>query len=120
MIASTVYPALSGHAPLTAIIGTRIYRDFAGDAPTAPYLVWSILATVPSQSVSRFSAYADRYSVSIVVFSTDRAQSDALVIAARNAMEAIGKLSSGPQSLGYDSTTSLWRYTFTVDVFVNR
>lgn len=120
MIASTVYPALSGHAPLAAIVGTRIYRDFAGDAPTAPYVVWSILATVPSQGLSRFAGYADRYSVSVDVFSTDRAQSDALVIAARDAMESIGKLSSGPQSLGFDSETRLFRYTLTVDVFKNR
>lgn len=120
MIASIVYPALSGHAPLAALVGARIFRDFAGDAPAAPYVVWSILATVPSQSVARFAAYADRYSVAVDVFSTDRAQSDALVVAARNAMETIGKLSSGPQSLGFDAETRLFRYTFTVDVFVNR
>ena len=120
MIAQLVYPAMKNHAPLAALIGTRIYRDFAGDAPTAPYVVWSILATVPSQSIVRFAGYADRYSVSVDVFSTSAAQSDALVIAARNAMEAIGKLSSGPQSLGFDSETRLWRWTFTVDVFVNR
>ena len=63
MIASTVHPALSGHAPLASIVGARIYRDYAGDAPNAPYVVWSILATVPSQSVSRLAGYADRYSV---------------------------------------------------------
>lgn len=120
MIATTVYGALHGHAPLAALVGTRIHRDFAGDAPVSPYVVWSILATVTSGSVSRFAGYADRYSVSIDVFSTDRAQSDALVIAARNAMETIGKLSSGPQALGRDDATKLYRYTFTVDVFVNR
>lgn len=120
MIASKVYPALSGHAQLAALVAGRIYRDYAGDAPAAPYAVWSILATVPSQGISQFAGYADRYSVSIDVFSTDRAQSDALVIAARDAMETIGKLSSGPQSLGFDSETRLYRYTFTVDVFKTR
>lgn len=120
MIANVVYPALAGFAPLAAIIGTRIYRDFAGDAPTAPYLVWSIQAAVPSHGLDRFAGYSDRYSISVMVFSTDRAQSDALVIAARDAMETIGKLSSGPQSLGYDSETELFRYTLTADVFQNR
>lgn len=120
MIAGIVYPALSGHAPLAALVGSRIFRDFAGDAPAAPYVVWSILATVPSQSVSRFAGFADRHSVSVDVFSTDPAQSDALVVAARDAMEAIGKLSSGPQSLGFDVETRLYRYTLTADVFVPR
>ena len=119
MIATIVYPALAGHAPLAAIVGARIYRDYAGNAPAAPYVVWSILATVPSRQISGRPP-SDRYSVSVDVFSRSPAQSDALVLAARDAMEAIGDLSSGPQSLGYDTATKLWRWTFTVDVFVNR
>lgn len=119
MIPTIVYPALAGHAPLAAIVGTRIYRDFAGDAPTAPYVVWSLLATVPSNHLAGRPP-ADRYSVSVDVFSPDRAQSDAMVVAARDAMEAIGVMSSGPQSLGRDDATGLYRYTFTVDVFRNR
>lgn len=119
MIATVVYPALANHAPLAAIVGARIYRDYAGNAPAAPYLVWSILATVPSRQISGRPP-SDRYSVSVDVFSRSQAQSDALVLAARDAMEAIGDLSSGPQSLGFDPATELWRYTLTVDVFVNR
>lgn len=119
MIADLIYPALSGYAPLSSIVGARIHRDFGGDAPTAPYVVWSILATVPHNHLSGRPP-SDRYSVSVDVFAADRATSDALVIAARDAMEAIGVLSSGPQSLGYDVGTGLFRYTFTVDVFVLR
>jgi len=119
MIANIVYPALVNHAPLAAIVGTRVYRDFAGDAPTVPYVVWSILGTVPSGQISG-RPHADRYSVAVDVFSTDRAQSDAMVVAARDAMEGIGELTSGPQSLGFDPGTRLYRYTFTVDVFRNR
>ena len=119
MIATIVYPALKNHAPLAALVGARIYRDYAGNAPAAPYVVWSILATVPSRQISGRPP-SDRYSVSVDVFSRSPAQSDALVLAARDAMEAIGDLSSGPQSLGFDTAAELWRYTFTVDVFVNR
>ena len=120
MIADIVYQALSGHAPLAAIAGARIHRDYAGDKPVAPYVVWSILATVSSQGIDQFAARADRYSISVDVFSTDRAQSDALLVAARDAMEQIGRMTSGPQSLGRDPDTKLFRYTFTVDVFLNR
>lgn len=119
MIPNIVYPALAGHAPLSAIVGARIHRDYAGDAPVAPYVVWSVLATVPSSHISG-RPKADRYSVAVDVFSKSRTESDAMVIAARDAMEAIGELSSGPQSLGYDPETQLFRYTFTIDVFKNR
>ncbi len=122
MIANVVYPALAGHAPLTAIVGSRIYRDFAGDAPVAPYAVWSILATVPSENLSGRPP-SDRYSVSVDVFSPrdpGPGLSEALVRAARDAMEGIGVMSSGPQSLGFDPDTQLWRWTFTTDVFKNR
>lgn len=119
MIADVVYPALAGHAPLAVIVGDRIHRDYAGDAPVSPYVVWMLLATVPSNHLSGVPG-ADRYSVAVDVFSTDRAQSDAMLVAARDAMEAIGRMTSGPQSLGRDSDTKLFRYTFTVDVFKNR
>lgn len=119
MIPNMVYPALAGHAPLSTIVGARIHRDYAGDSPAAPYVVWSVLATVPSGQIAG-RPRADRYSVAVDVFSKTPAQSDAMVIAARDAMEAIGELSSGPQSLGYDPETQLYRYTFTVDVFKNR
>ena len=120
MIPSVVYGALHGHSPLAALVSTRIYRDHAGDAPAAPYVVWSILATATSQGMDRNAGYADRYSVSVDVFGTTEAQSDALVTVARDAMETIGLLSSGPQSLGREVETDLWRYTFTTDVFRNR
>lgn len=119
MIANIVYPAMSGYAPLASLVSTRIFRDFAGDVPTAPYVVWGILATVPSTHISGRPG-ADRYSVSIDVFAGDPEASDALLVAARDAMEAIGQMSSGPQSLGRDDLTKLWRWTFTVDVFKNR
>jgi hypothetical protein len=119
MIAQVIYPALANYAPLAAIIGTRIHRDFAGDAPLAPYLVWSIQAAPPDNHLSGRPP-SDRYSVSIMVFAGSRAQSDALIVAARDAVEAIGQVSSGPQSLGYDTETTLFRYTLTVDVFRNR
>jgi len=119
MIATIITAALKAHAPLVAIIGPRRYRDFAGDEPVAPYLVWSLLATVPSSQIAGRPG-ADRWSISVDVFSTDRAESDALLIAARDAMEAIGRMTSGPQSLGFEQETRLYRYTFTVDVFENR
>ena len=119
MIPEIVYGALHGHAPLEAMVGDRIERDFAGDKPGAPYVVWSILASVPSNHLSNVPP-ADRYSVSIDVFGRSPAEADALVIAARDAMESIGRMSSGPQSLGRDPDTHFWRYTLTVDVFRNR
>ena len=119
MIPTVVYPALHGAAPVAAIVGTRIYRDFAGNAPTAPYIVWSLPATVPELNLSWGPPPTDRYSVSVDVFALTEAQSDALVVAARDAMEAIGHVLT-IQSLGREPDTGLWRYTFDTDVFHNR
>lgn len=120
MIASIVHPALANHAPLASIVGARIYRDHAGDEPTAPYVIWSDMVSVGSTSISRFRGYAERVSVTVDVFTTDKAQSETLRDAARDAAETIGKISSGPQNLGRDEATKLYRYTMTVDVFKHR
>lgn len=119
MIPTVIYGALHGHAPVETLVDTRIYRDFAGDAPTAPYVVWTLLTTVPDNHLSG-APPSDRYSVAVDVFAESPADADALVIAARDAMETIGQLSSGPQSLGRDESTHLWRYTFTTDVHRQR
>lgn len=120
MIAAKVYSALKANTTLNGLVNGRIYRDFAGDSPTVPYVVWSILTAVPGGGMSRYSAYNDRFSVSVDVFANDQAQSDTMIAAARAAMETIGPVSSGPQSLGMDAQTRIWRYTFTTDVYVNR
>lgn len=119
MIASLIYPTLKDAAPVAAIVGTRIYRDHAGDSPGEPYVVWSLVAGVPIHPLGQ-TPPTDRYSVSIDCFSPTEVQSDALVVACRNAVEAIGRLSSGIQSLGREAETNLWRYTFTVDIFRDR
>ena len=120
MIPTIIYPALKNYAPLNALIAARIHKDRAGDSPTAPYVVWSDLVYVGSTGISEYRGYADRVSVTIDTFARDRQESDDLWKAARDAAETIGKISSGPQNLKQDEHTKLWRYTMTVDVFLNR
>lgn len=119
MIASTLYPALKDAAPVAAIVGTRIYRDHAGDTPGEPYVVWRLLSALPIHPLGQLPP-TDHYTVAIDCFGTTEAQSDALVVACRDAIEAIGRLSSPIQSLGKEAETNLWRYTFAADIFVDR
>ena len=112
MIPNIIYPAL------VAELGfTRVYRDFAGDAPVTPYAVWTPLAVNPHNNLDR--ANADVHAVSVDVFSRTQQESDALIRKARDAMEAIGYVET-IQSLGYDSVTRLWRYSLTAEIQVNR
>ena len=110
MIPSVVYKALK-----TGVAGVsgRIYRDYAGDAPVAPYIVWSVLAGVPENNLSD-APPGDRWSVSVDVFARTAQESDTLTFAARDAMEAIGHVLT-IQSLGREST-GLWRTSFDVDI----
>lgn len=114
-----VYKALHDWPAVAAIVGTRIYRDFAGDEPTAPYVVWSILSGVPDNHLSG-PAPSDRYTVSVDVFAKTEQQSDELLVACRDAMEQQGHQVLTIQSLGREKDAALWRYTFDADFFSNR
>lgn len=114
-----VYGVLHGAAAVAALVGTRIYREFAGNAPTAPYVVWSMLAGVPDNHLSGVPP-SDRYTVRIDCFARDEAESDALLIACRDAMEAAGHQVQTIQSLGREADTTLWHYVMDVDFFRNR
>ena len=113
------YKILHDEPAVASLIGTRIYQDWGGDAPTAPYVVWSILSGPPDNTMSE-RPMSDRWSVSVDVFALNEAQRDALLTACRYAVEGHGLVSSGPQSLGKETDTKLWRSTFTVDIHRNR
>ena len=110
MIPTIIYPALNTGVPG---VSGRVYRDYAGDTPQAPYIVWSVLAGVPENNLSDLPP-GDRWSVSVDVFARTAQESDTLTFAARDAMEAIGHVLT-MQSLGREST-GLWRTTMDADI----
>lgn len=112
------YKILHDWAAVAAMVGTRIYRAFAGDAPTAPYVVWSTPAIVPDNHLSG-PPPSDRYTLSVDTFADDEAESDVLTGACRDALEATGHVLT-IQSLGKETDTGLWRYNITADIFRNR
>lgn len=113
-----VYGILHDWPAVAALVGTRIYRQFAGDAPAAPYVVWSILG-VPDNHLSG-PPPSDRWTVTVDCFAADEAQSDALLAACRDAFEQTGRPVLNIQDLGREADTGLWRYTFDAEVFRNR
>jgi hypothetical protein len=113
-----VYAILHDWPALAAIVGTRIYRAFAGDTPTAPYVVWRTLADVPDNHLSG-PPPSDRYSIRVDCFADTEAGSDALAIACRDAIEQAGQVQN-IQDLGREPDTKLWRYTIDADIFRNR
>ncbi len=114
-----VYKALHDWPAVAALVATRIYREFAGNTPVAPYVVWGILAGVPDNNLSNLPP-SDRYSIRVDTFSKTEAQSDALVKACRDALEATGHQVLTIQSLGKEMDTDLWRMSFDADWFANR
>lgn len=119
MIPTLIYPALV--ATMGPVVGTRIYRDWPdvpGDEPQAPYVIWTVIAGIPENNLSN-PPPIDRFSIGIDVFGRTAAEADELVKLARAAMEMIGHVET-VQSLGRDGETTLWRYTFSADVWRNR
>ena len=115
-----VYKILHDWPAVAAIVGNRIFRDFAGDIPAADYVVWSMLAAVPDNHLSG-PPPSDRYSISVDTFSATGARSDALVKACRDAIEADGHgIVLTIQSLGREADTTLWRFNISADIFRNR
>ena len=114
-----LYAMLRSNPALVSLVGTRIYRSWAGDNAIAPYVVWTVVATPPDNHMSGRPP-SDRYSVTVDCFARNEAESDALMKACRDAAETYGQLSSGPQDLGRDLDSTLWRWTFTVDISRNR
>ena len=113
------YAMLRSNPAVVALVGTRIYRSWAGENAVAPYVVWQVVATPPDNHLSGRPP-SDRYSVTVDCFARNEAESDLLMRACRDAAETYGQLSSGPQDLGRDLDTTLWRWNFTVDISRNR
>ncbi len=112
-----IYPILAVPA-VTSIVGTKIYQDQADQDTPAPYVLWMRQAVVPENNLSQRPP-GDRVSLSIDLYARTERERDDLLVAARDAIEAVGHVLT-IQSLGQEVDTGLWRYTFDADVFDHR
>ena len=115
------YAMLRSNPEVVALVDRRIARYRPSVNFAAPYVVYHVAAAPPDNHLSGRPP-SDRYSVTVNCFARTEAESDVLLKACRDAAETYGQLSSGPQDLGEDPDplVELWRWTFTVDIHLNR
>lgn len=74
MIGSSIYSLLSGHAPLTAIVGTQIYPVQAPQGKKDPMVIFGITQQEGNHTKDQLSP-EDWLKVEVVVYSKDYDQS---------------------------------------------
>lgn len=114
---TAVYAALSGHAPLVAIVGTRIYPDVLPEDCIYPAIVFSRERTDPYYTVSGAYLGAD-VGLQVGCWSNSRTQADAVALASIAALAASGMPHQG-QNAGYDAESALYASAIEVEVFEN-
>lgn len=117
-----VFATLSAAAPVTALVGTnpcRVYPyGFAGEAPTYPYVTWSIISGAPDNLLSERPPI-DAMSVQIDIWAKTDASARALAIAVRDAFELTAHITRFG-STERDRETESYRYSMDVDFWVHR
>ena len=86
MIGTSLYTLLSGHAPLTAIIGTKLFPVEAPQGKENPMVIYGITGTQPQETKSSVST-EDWVTVEIVSYSNDYDQSQQIAKEVRNALD---------------------------------
>lgn len=70
MLANAIYQRLAGHAPLAALVGTRIYPSRAPDEAQMPYLVYLDMAPIDQAEDLDGSGGLDQVRVQVDAWAT--------------------------------------------------
>jgi len=94
LAAEFVFEELTGDATLTALVGSRVYRNLAPPGATLPYVVWTFVASVDRNAVGSRSIMFTRPILDIkgVVPGTDSAAADAIADAIHGAVNGKQRL----------------------------
>lgn len=114
-----IYQTLTAAAPVTSIVGTRIYGS--GNVPEGeprPYVTWLIASAAPENNLSDTPEFDDQR-VQIDCWSKDETQCRQLATAVRNAIEAQVNITFGPWN-DYEAETRLFRWSMDCTWFLDR
>lgn len=103
---SDLHGWLSGHAALTALVGTRIYPDAMPEAGAYPAVVFSRVATEPILTIGSLVA-GEFVTFAIGCWARSRTDVDAVAVAVIGALVASGEVPTGRIG-GFDPETGLY------------
>jgi hypothetical protein len=109
-----LYAALSGHAPLLAIVADRIHFDVLPEETDYPAVVFSRESTAPILSTSGRSFGAEVLA-KVSCWGKTRTEADAAAVEAEAALVAAELTPSGKVS-GYDPETDLYATVLDVEI----
>lgn len=109
---------LSDASAVTNIVSNRIYRTLALQPTTAPYIVWSIVSTIPENNLADLPELDDAR-IQIDCYSVSQPQARTLSNAAQAAIEAVTHVVMGPIEF-FEPDTLLYRFTFDATFWTNR
>lgn len=98
-------------AALTSITGCAVYRTQAIEGAVAPYVVWTIVSTVPENQISG-APETDNARIQVDTYSLSQSQSRQMCDLAQAAIEATSaNVIFGPTETREDET-KFWRWSF--------
>jgi uncharacterized protein DUF3168 len=94
LCADFLFEQLTGHAPLTALVGDRVYRDLAPPGAVLPYVIFGFVVGVDRNAMGSRSIMFTRpiYDIKGVVQGTDSAAADAIADAVHGAVNGKQRL----------------------------
>lgn len=117
MSATEVYSILSGHTPLTDIVGTGIYPGVRPQGTSLPATRYKFVGGRPENKLDG-GAEIDNRDVQVDGYSTDYDEALDVFNKARDAMEAAGYyLVSGPLDF-YDEDSKIFQYSGDFSIWV--
>lgn len=109
-----LYSTLSAAAPVTAIVGTRIYPDVVPQDAALPCVAFYRIDTVYHNTIHSAVPVAETAILEITCMATTRVGADALADAALAAVGAAGFVAAGRRG-EIDTENGLWATTLTVE-----
>lgn len=110
--------ALTGSAPLQALISGRCSQQIAPEDQTRPYVVWGLVSSVPANTLSCPPEWDDQVCF-VDCFAESQPIARQMMQAAVAAVEGIGHIVFGPVD-GYESETRLFRWTLNIEIWNDR
>ncbi len=83
---ANIVTALNAYAPLTAILGTRVYWQTAPEQPTLPYIVYHRVSTPRVQTAGGGKVQASMPRFQFDIWTTDSVVMDAVSIALKDGL----------------------------------
>lgn len=116
---AVVYSLLSNAAPVTALVGTRIYPGIAPEGTAAPWIVYELISNnrqpaIDAQAASHVTRSRVQVNLAAVAYATIKAMRATVIAATQFQRGTIGGVSvisvlpDGDGAIGFDGETSLF------------